>query len=66
LGEIDFRITLRGFESDMPQPVSDHVEFDAGLQKVDGARVAQRILTLLMNLLPPSFTTLTIPSTANT
>ena len=28
--------------------------------------VAQRILTLLMNLLPPSSTIVTIPSTANT
>ena len=37
----------------------------AGFEQMGRVRVPQRILTLLMNLLPPSFTTVTIPSTAN-
>jgi hypothetical protein len=37
----------------------------AAFQKVDGKRVAERILTLLMNLPQPRFTTATIRSTAN-
>jgi len=38
----------------------------AGFQEVDGEGVAQRILTLLMNRPPGSFTTVTIHSTAST
>jgi hypothetical protein len=38
----------------------------ARFQEMDGERVAQRILTLLMNRPRRSFTTGTIPSTANT
>ena len=41
-------------------------EVDAHLEQVSGEGVTQRILTLLMNRLPPSFTTVTIRSTANT
>jgi hypothetical protein len=35
------------------------------LEQVRGERVPQRILTLLMNHSRPSFTTVTIPFTAN-
>jgi hypothetical protein len=37
----------------------------SGLEQVGRERVPQRILTLLMNCPPPSFTTDTIRSTAN-
>ena len=44
----------------------DGAQVGPGFQQVRRITMAQRILTLLMNLLPPSFTTVTIPSTANT
>jgi hypothetical protein len=37
-----------------------------GFKQMDGERVAQRILTLPMNRLSRSFTTVTIRSTVNT
>jgi hypothetical protein len=44
----------------------NRVDVDTGLEQVRRKGVAQRILTLPMNRLLRSFTTVTIPSTANT
>jgi hypothetical protein len=41
-------------------------DIGAGFEQVYGKRMSQRILTLLMNRPQRSFTTVTIPSTANT
>ena len=43
LPEINLGIALRGFETDVPQPVPDHIEFDACLKKVYGTRVSKRV-----------------------
>jgi hypothetical protein len=48
------------------QGVLDDPQIDAGFQEVRRVRMAERILTLLMNLPQPRFTTATIRSTANT
>jgi hypothetical protein len=50
----------------MAEEQLNRADVGAGFQEVDSEGVAQRILTLLMNRLPPSFTTVTTPSTANT
>jgi hypothetical protein len=44
----------------------DRTDVVAVFEQVRGKRVPQRILTLPMNRLLRSFTTVTIPSTANT
>ena len=44
----------------------DRTEVRARVQQVGRVAVSQRILTLPMNRLPRSFTTVTIPSTVNT
>ena len=49
----------------MAEQALDRVEVDAGFEQVRGTRVAQRILTLLMNRPQPRFTIATIRSTAN-
>ncbi|HLG58166.1 MAG TPA: hypothetical protein VI485_22665, partial [Vicinamibacterales bacterium] len=49
----------------MSQQLLDRPNVIARLEQVRRKRVAQRILTLLMNLLQPSFTTVTILFTAN-
>ena len=59
--EIDRRMREIG----VPEQYLNRPEVGARFQEMRGVAVSQRILTLLMNLLPPSFTTVTIPSTAN-
>ena len=44
----------------------NRVQIHAGFEQMRGEAMAQRILTLLMNRPPRSFTTVTIRSTANT
>jgi hypothetical protein len=61
----DLRVPIGGVEAHMAQPTANHIDVDAGFKQMYGARVAQRILTLPMNRRPRSFTTATIPSTAN-
>jgi hypothetical protein len=50
----------------MPKQLLDRPEVDPTFQQMRREAVAQRILTLPMNRPPPSFTTVTIHSTANT
>ena len=52
---------VRVAEEDLDRP-----QVCAGLEEVRRVRVSQRILTLPMNRLPRSFTTVTIPSMVNT
>jgi hypothetical protein len=49
----------------MAQQLLHRSDVVAILEQMRGKAVAQRILTLLMNCPPPSFTTDTIRSTAN-
>src|SRR5438552_4382556 len=41
LGEINFRIALRGFQVDVPEPAADEIQLDAGLQQMHRARVSK-------------------------
>lgn len=50
----------------MAQQLLHRADVIPPLEQVRGERVAQRILTLPMNRLSRSFTTVTIPSTVNT
>ena len=50
----------------MPEQLLHGANVVAVLEEVRRKRVSQRILTLPMNPLPRSFTTVTIPSTVNT
>ena len=50
----------------MPEQQLNRADVGARFQEMDGERMAERILTLPMNRLPRSFTTVTIPSTVNT
>ena len=59
-------VATRRVEVLVPEQALNRGEVDAGFEQVRRERMAQRILTLLMNRLPPSFTTVTTPSTANT
>jgi hypothetical protein len=40
--EINVGITLRGFQTDMPEPAADQIELDAGLEEVYRTRVSKR------------------------
>ena len=50
----------------MAKQALDGMHVDTGLEQMGRERMPQRILTLPMNRLQPSFTTDTILSTANT
>jgi len=39
LCQINFDITLRRFQTDMPEPAADQIELDASLEEVYGTRV---------------------------
>lgn len=54
--------------ADVPvtQQALDGMDVDTGFKQMRGKGVTQRILTLPMNCLPPSFTTGIIRFTANT
>jgi hypothetical protein len=60
--EIDGRVREVG----VAEQQLNRAQVGAGFMGVGRVRMAQRILTLLMNRPPPSFTTATIRSTANT
>jgi hypothetical protein len=60
------RVDHRGAHVTMPQQFLHGPDVVAVFEQVRGKRVPQRILTLPMNRLLRSFTTVTIPSTANT
>src|SRR5712691_4318955 len=62
----DHHINHRGAHICVAEQLLDGSDVVSALEQMRGERVPQRILTLLMNLPPPSFTTVTIPSTANT
>ncbi|HUE84579.1 MAG TPA: hypothetical protein VMO26_00730 [Vicinamibacterales bacterium] len=62
----EVRIDLRRARAAVPEDLLNDPEVDAGFKQMRGERVTQRILTLPMNRLPRSFTTVTIPSTVNT
>ena len=64
LGQVE--IPGRGRDVAMAEQPLNGVHIDTGFQEVRGKGVAERILTLPMNRRPPSFTTDTIRSTANT
>ena len=49
----------------MPEQQLNRTQIRAGFQEVYGEGMPQRILTLPMNRPQPSFTTVTIPFTAN-
>ena len=53
------------FEFDVTEEQLDGAQVCPRFHKVRGVRMSQRILTLLMNYPQPSFTTVTIPFTAN-
>jgi hypothetical protein len=56
----------RVLEFDVTEQELHGAQVRTRFDEVRGVRMTQRILTLLMNLPPPSFTTVTIPFTANT
>jgi hypothetical protein len=39
----DLGVAISGFGIGMPQPAADDVDFDAGLEEVDGCRVAEYV-----------------------
>ena len=53
------------FKFHMAEQQLDRAQVGASFQEMRGVRMAQRILTLPMNRLPRSFTTVTIPSMGN-
>ncbi len=59
------KVPSRGTEMAVPQQPLNRVDVDAGFEQMRRETVPQRILTLPMNRPPRSFTTVTIPSTAN-
>ncbi len=60
------QIPRRGAEMAMPHQPLNRVQIHAGFEQMGREAMSQRILTLPMNRRPPSFTTDTIRSTANT
>jgi hypothetical protein len=64
LGEME--IQHRVPDLHMAEEQLNRPEVRATLEQVRGIRMAERILTLPMNRLPRSFSTVTIPSTVNT
>ena len=60
------QVPRRGAEMAMPHQTLNRVQIHASFEQMGREAMAQRILTLLMNRPPRSFTTVTIRSTANT
>src|SRR6059036_1314846 len=58
------RIDHRGTDVPVPEQFLDRADVITGFEQMGRERMAQRILTLLMNRPPRSFTTVTIHSTA--
>ena len=61
----DVRVDHRGLDMRVAEVLLNLTDVDAAEQQVSGKNVTERILTLPMNRPPRSFTTVTIPSTAN-
>jgi hypothetical protein len=59
------RVDHRRADVPMPKQLLNRPDVVSGLEQMGRERVPQRILTLLMNCSPPSFTTVTTRSTAN-
>ena len=43
LREINFGVALRGFETDMPEPAANQIEFNASLEEGDCTGVSKRV-----------------------
>ena len=65
-GRRQVRVDLRRADAPVAENFLNHSETHPGFMQMGPGRMSQRILTLPMNCLPPSFTTGIIRFTANT